>query len=357
MLVLFLACTPSRSVICAPGDQADCPDTGRLDRDPTDPLETGDTRETGDTGDSTAPFAWPDGAVSVLVGKDRTFSTIQGAILEATDGDTVLVREGRHYERIDFHGKGIRVVSEKGPWLTILDGSQGEGSVVQIRALEPDTAMLQGFTITGGTGTEFHGGGVFVENADPVIQHNIFIANRAGIGGGVYLRHGEAVVRNNLILDNHASEGGGGLTCTNCKGVIAYNTFVGNTAPDGSIGEWFYEPQGDLIGNILIAGDMDPFLIRFMQPKGYTFECADNLVHPEKDWVAPGAQGWSECTGTLYAPPEFVDPDNGDYTLQSSSQAVDSGPSADTDADGSPADRGAFGGPHGSWSWDISGDG
>ncbi len=344
MFFLLLACTPQRSRSCP--QEADCT-----------PLTTEDTQDSSVPQDTDPPpWTWRDGDVAALLGKDRAYSSIQGAITESTDGDVVLVRAGVHTERIDFHGKGIHVVSESGPWETVLDATGMGGSVVEIRAMEPSTAILEGFTLIGGTGTEGHGGGIFVENADPIIQHNIVIGNSANISGGVYLRHGEATVRNNIIVGNRGIQGGGGVVCTNCRGKVLYNTFVDNESPNGALGEWFFESEGDLVGNIVVTSEGDDFLIRFLQPNGYTFDCADNLVWPSTEWVADNApEGFPDCSNTVYGDPLFVDTER--YELAPGSPAIDSGPSTDTDPDGSPADRGAYGGPYGDWSSPFSVDG
>ena len=49
--------------------------------------------------------------------------------------------------------------------------------------------------------------------------------------------------------------------------------------------------------------------------------------------------------------PLFVDPSNGDYSLQAGSPCIDTGnPSSEyNDTDGSRNDMGAYGGPKGSW--------
>ena len=92
------------------------------------------------------------------------YPSIQAAIDSAMNVDTVLVAPGRYYENIRFRGKGIVVTSqfartrnEADIERTIIDGSRpthpDTGTVVRFVNQEDSTAVIQGFTITGGTGT------------------------------------------------------------------------------------------------------------------------------------------------------------------------------------------------------------
>ena len=135
--------------------------------------------------------------------------TIQAGINAATNGDTILVAEATYYENINFNGKAITVASNfimDGDTShisnTIIDGSQPDdpdiGSVVTFDSGEDTTSVLNGFTITGGTGTliqvgEFDlkaGGGInFMWSGGKVlnnyIEYNIVDYQNASMGGGI----------------------------------------------------------------------------------------------------------------------------------------------------------------------------
>ncbi len=215
------------------------------------------------------------------------YATIQTAITASADHDTVLVSPGRYYENIDFRGRNIVVAGEflssNDPLdivSTIIDGSQpvheDTASCVLLISGEDSTAQLVGFTLTGGSGTALvdqdngltyvEGGGVIIEEANPVVRNNFIVANsatrvpqgissaggggvRAGFGGatitgnviigntgrygaGVVVNYDDTRVTNNIIAMNSGGQdyGGGGLwlngntqTCT-----AANNTIVGN---------------------------------------------------------------------------------------------------------------------------------
>lgn len=107
-------------------------------------------------------------------------ATIQGAIDTASDGDTVLVAQGTYHELLDFHGKTISLISERGPLRTTIDAN-GAGTVISIQSDEGPDTLVEGFTITGGA-TSF-GAGMYILGTAPTIRHNIFANNAQGSGG------------------------------------------------------------------------------------------------------------------------------------------------------------------------------
>ena len=106
----------------------------------------------------------------------RDYSTIQMAIENAENGDTVLVVQGTYMENIDFLGKAISVVSESGYQAMIIDGSQA-GSVVICNKGEGEDSVLDGFTIT--NGYSFYGGGINIDSSSPTIINCAFLKNEA----------------------------------------------------------------------------------------------------------------------------------------------------------------------------------
>ena len=78
-------------------------------------------------------------------------ATIQAGIEAASAGDTVLVAPGTYYENLNYNGKNISVISEGGPNLTIVDGSNN-GPALQMVSGELRTALFQGFTVQNGNG-------------------------------------------------------------------------------------------------------------------------------------------------------------------------------------------------------------
>ena len=191
-------------------------------------------------------------------------STIQAGIDAAQDGDTVLVAVGIWVENIDFLGKQITVSSEEGPALTIIDGGSS-GSVVTFAGGETRSALLQGFTITDGTGTDIsgylYGGGIICRlGSSPTISGNIVSYNYAEIGSGISCIDSSPRIFNNTISENTASAGGGISTYGhNCIPQIDQNTISENTAnfAGGGIVCSFYSTP-TLAGNT-IRGNISAF--------------------------------------------------------------------------------------------------
>jgi len=162
------------------------------------------------------------------------FTTIQDAISGALNGDTVIVRPGYYYENIDFIGKAITVMSEKGPHVTTIDG-QRQDSVALFMNGEGVDSVLDGFTLTRGLGHELYGwilcgGGVYCEATSPTIINNVITDGQGDYGGGVYSEGGSPVISNNTITDNIVGTNGGGILCTIGEPTISYNTITNNSA-------------------------------------------------------------------------------------------------------------------------------
>ena len=108
---------------------------------------------------------------------------IQAALSDSmvTSGDTIIVRPGTYVENIDFVGKAIAVKSEQGASVTTIDGNQA-GSVVTFKSGEGLDSLIEGFTITNGTGTVDpdgypSGGGIYCLNSSPTICKNVITNN------------------------------------------------------------------------------------------------------------------------------------------------------------------------------------
>jgi len=163
------------------------------------------------------------------------YKTIQEAINAAANGDTIIVSPGTYKENIDFLGKSIFLLGEKGPSVTIIDGNQS-GSVVTFSSGETGDAIIEGFTLTNGTGTPYgsllSGGGIYCDASSPTIRDNVILGNSAlsnGMGGGISCWESEATIENNTISDN-TTYGGGGIYLKYSDATVTDNTITSNMA-------------------------------------------------------------------------------------------------------------------------------
>ena len=111
-------------------------------------------------------------AFSEIIYVPDDFQTIQEAIDNSADGDSVIVRSGIYMENINFLGKAITVKSEGGPDVTIIDGSNAvypdSGNVVLFINGEGFDSVLEGFTITGGAGSNTYEAQLVKGNISPL---------------------------------------------------------------------------------------------------------------------------------------------------------------------------------------------
>ncbi len=228
-------------------------------------------------------------ATTYYVHPDSVLNSIQTAIDGCVHGDTILVGPGTYLENINFKGMAIVVVSEYGPDTTIIDGSSpahlDTGSVVLFTSGEGNGSVLDGFTLTGGTGTMSPwgrlGGGISCRTASsPTIINNVVINNSsANYGGGIDCdEQCNALISNNEVTMNSAGEAGGGIefyiaspiitynyihdndadfgggiSCGSCGGSIMHNQITDNKADVRGGGIWFGENVTTLVESCIVA--------------------------------------------------------------------------------------------------------
>lgn len=201
-----------------------------------------------------------------------TYATIQAAINASANGDTIAVSPGTYFENINFRGKNVLLTSlyylaSDTSYIssTIINGSTpvhpDTASCVIFNSGEDSTAILQGFTITGGTGTKWldihgaglyrEGGGIIIELCSPTVRHNVIKNNQAtdltGVtscgGGGIRIGDGNPGIYSNVIAFNQGRYGAGiVLNYSGCK--IKNNIIFSNTG-----GQQYYGGSGIWITN------------------------------------------------------------------------------------------------------------
>jgi hypothetical protein len=250
-------------------------------------------------------------------------ANIQEGIRKASPGDVVLVEPGTYYENLDFLGKDIVVRSELGPDVTTIDGSLMDSSVVVFKGEETRAAVLEGFTITGGTGSSTwrngvkSGGGIYCMVGSPTVRGNRIIANTTSAtnapGAGMLVGTGftedglsAPLIEGNLFEDNYANMNGGGLGCKNWSDAeVRNNTFRNNRcrADGGAIWAWIYQGSATIQGNELydnVAGDHGGGIYAANPGHASPFTISNNLLVRNKT-LGPGFFGDTGSGGGLAA--------------------------------------------------------
>jgi hypothetical protein len=149
--------------------------------------------------------------------------TIHAGIVAAIDGDEVVVAPGTYAETITLLGKAITVRSSGGAAVTTIDATSAMPNtygkpVVNFDSGEGADTILDGFTLTGGTG-------------------NTALINGFRVGGGIYCGPGVSpTVRQCIIQSNTADLSGGGVYCNAASPRFTDCQFLSNTVTLGEGG-------------------------------------------------------------------------------------------------------------------------
>ncbi len=162
------------------------------------------------------------------------YPTIQASIAASADGDEIIVAPGTYHEAIQFLGKEVTLRSALGPEVTRIDATGLGLSAVRFVNSEGPAAVLDGFTITGGTGTPespetTSGGGALIGFSSPTITNCTFTLNSATFGAGLSASYSEATLIDCRFVANTGNLAGGARTL---EGAVEFRgcAFIGNTA-------------------------------------------------------------------------------------------------------------------------------
>ena len=180
------------------------------------------------------------------------FNTIQDAINDSNDGDTIIVADGTYTglgnRDIDFLGKAITVCSENGPESCIIDCDSSETEYHRgfyFHSGEDANSVLDGFTITNGYADTNGGGGIDCFKSSPMISNCIIRGNVAPLirlqglwgvvlsfnnGGGIHISWSSPIITNCFIMDNRVTGNGGGIGLYSSSPIISNCVIAGNIA-------------------------------------------------------------------------------------------------------------------------------
>lgn len=222
------------------------------------------------------------------------FKTIQEGINAASEGDTVMVRQGTYYGNIVFKSRNIILRSTNPGNASVRDGTiidgRGIGSAVRFSGTEDETCILTGFTIRNGF-SDTRAGGIDGRNTQATIENNLITDNEGMKGGG--LSECMGIIRNNVIHDNWADYFGTGGGLSHCHGTIENNTITSNT---GGNGGGLFDCRGVIRSN-LIAGNS---AWSALNKGGGLAECDGSILNNTiVDNSAIRGGGLAQCSGTI----------------------------------------------------------
>ncbi len=232
----------SEDLACdGPGEAPDLePDCDDLD----DAIHPGADERCNDLDDDCSGAAEDDGLVSL--GDGRTFDELGTALTAAAAGDTLTVCDGTWRENVVV-ARTMTLRSLHGAEVTVIDGANLGPAVV----VSADRVVLEGFTLTGGSGragARTEGGGLYADAQELTVQDCVVSGNSADRGSGMLIRGSASLVRVEL-RDNVATERGGGLFLVG----RAYGEDLdtsGNAAASGgayALGDFDHDEDGVLV--------------------------------------------------------------------------------------------------------------
>lgn len=261
-----------------------------------------------------------------------------------------------------------------------------EGASPSLVELTVTENGLSPYSYTEISDTEFqyvysHGGGIYVANGQPVIEGSTILLNSADDGGGLWADESSTVtILQSKFVANEASSGGGfsangRVVATNA--IFAFNVgtgtggYVGGGAVTAGSSSALTFTNVTLYANAAAAGSLYVAAggsvslnstIAAVNPSGALFdgEAGATLNVSYSDVYSTSGGAWGSFTdgtgtaGNIGDDPMFVAAGrtwaSTDLHLSSGSPAADAGDSgAGNDADGTPNDMGAYGGPGSSW--------
>ncbi|MBN1213789.1 MAG: right-handed parallel beta-helix repeat-containing protein [candidate division Zixibacteria bacterium] len=291
------------------------------------------------------------------------YATIQHAVNNSSDGDTVLVSPGTYHENIDITSREISIVSryfitDDTSYITstIIDGDAAD----VVFDFVTSSGVVSGFTIRNGysgTGGGLHfyqcaletgdslvvkhniindnlSCGIFTDGSELIIRNNIFINNTTWYaGGGVYsYNYDSSQIIYNVFIDNTAGTYGGAISCqAHANSIIRNNTIVGNVAPAGEGGGIYTCTYADpeIVNNIIVLNSGGGI---------YSFNHYYQKTLYNDVWGNTAGDDFINITpdvSNISCSPFFCDSANGDYSLMDISCCLGAGQSGE--------DIGAFG--------------
>lgn len=262
------------------------------------------------------------------------FNTIQEGLNAAVAGDTVSVAPGIYYGGVALADQ-VKLVSEQGPAVTIIDGMGGTG-INQAVAQSP-RGSISGFTIRNcGTGVYAQNRVSFWSYNEMVISNCIFKDCTIGI---VAYPASKVYVTQTLFTNAGGGDWGRVIDAIWCGAPEFKNVTI-----DRARTAIYLYQTSQLLTNTTISNVQNVVEIWGSRGTGYVYGSNNNLWNYTNLSVANWS-GWLPTialTNTLNSDPLFVNALAGDFRLQSASPLIDAGVNIGLPYSGSAPDIGAY---------------
>ncbi|MFN8498751.1 MAG: choice-of-anchor Q domain-containing protein [Anaerolineae bacterium] len=300
--------------------------------------------------------------------RDATFALKSGVALYGGFAGTETTRDGRD-------GR-VNVTTLSGDIGTPNDNSDNSYHVVTGSGTD-NTAILDGFTVSGGAATNTAspfvcpnncGGGMYNNAGSPSVRHVVFSNNSAhGAGGGVANVGGSSPTLTDVFVAgnvNTSGEGGGGMYNYWSNPTLTNVTFSGNSSPHGYGGGMMNSNSNPTLTNVTFTGNTTRDGAGAMYNLGSNPKIRNSILWGDSASEIDGhgstpvvsysivqqASGVYLGVGNLNADPKFISPitapaptTTGNLRLQAISPAINAGDNnvtnpalPTTDLDGNP---------------------
>jgi len=267
------------------------------------------------------------------------FTTIQAAVNAASDGDTIVVKDGAYAENVVVN-KSVAITSENGAGATTVTAASSSSPVFYVTA---DDVTIAGFCVSGSGG---YYGAAYLAGDNCTITSNILTGNGVGIyadcsanavlsgntissnsDGGIWLVGTNSVTVDGNFIDSNGGEGGIYLDCI-------YDTVIRNNTISNNSYAIFLEDWGDDSNAI--------YLNTFENNEPETFLWGEHLSwqSPEPITYSYNGQSYTSLLGNCWGTYTGTDADGdgvGDTPYAISASAQDTHPLMGSWQDGSIA--------------------
>ena len=198
----------------------------------------------------------------------QNYPTIQNAINNASNGDSIIVSPGTYNENIQILDKSIFLLSN---YENSLDSNEinltkiiGQQNGIFNRVLDiqgSSQTEISGFYISGGISNTSHAQGIYISNSSVFVSsvnvtHNKQ-PNSSSDGAGIHCNECDLELQNSYVTNNHAGDYGGGIFAETSSSINIDNCIISNNSSELSGGGVYIDTNSEIsINNSNISNNV-----------------------------------------------------------------------------------------------------